>query len=184
MDGGGTALHCALNLELFQPWPALSHLVDEYPMVIAIASYLTVLLQVAFPFVLFGRLKYPVLTVLLGMHIGIAVLLGLPLFSGAMIIADAVFLPDRFYAFLPRLWRHAARRTGVWRPSGGIRIGTSAGQAQRTQPEASSHSGRAAGHCACVLDLGDSETRLRALIGYPRPRGLPLSGGHADTGSA
>jgi hypothetical protein len=29
------------------------------------------------------------------MHIGIAVLLGLPLFSGAMIVADAVFLPDR-----------------------------------------------------------------------------------------
>ncbi|MEU3902603.1 HTTM domain-containing protein [Streptomyces goshikiensis] len=115
--GGGTALHYALNLELFQPWPALSHLVDDYPMVIAIAGYLTVLLQVAFPFVLFGRLKYPVLTVLLGMHIGIAVLLGLPLFSGAMIVADAVFLPDRFYAFLPHLWRRAARRTGTRRPA-------------------------------------------------------------------
>lgn len=116
--GGGTALHYALNLELFQPWPALSHLVDGYPMVIAIAGYMTVLLQVAFPFVLFGRLKYPVLTVLLGMHIGIAVLLGLPLFSGAMIIADAVFLPDRFYSFLPRLWRRAVGRTGMPRAPG------------------------------------------------------------------
>ncbi|MER5415181.1 HTTM domain-containing protein [Streptomyces virginiae] len=122
--GGGTALHYALNLELFQPWPALSHLVDEYPMVIAIAGYVTVLLQVAFPFVLFGRLKYPVLTVLLGMHIGIAVLLGLPLFSGAMIIADAVFLPDRFYAFLPRLWRGAARRTGMRRTEPGRAAGS------------------------------------------------------------
>ncbi|MEU6975059.1 HTTM domain-containing protein [Streptomyces sp. NPDC046371] len=111
--GGGTALHYALNLELFQPWPALSHLVDEFPMVIAIASYVTVLVQVAFPFVLFGRLKYPVLTVLLGMHIGIAVLMGLPLFSGAMIVADAVFLPDRFYTFLPLLCRRAARHLGV-----------------------------------------------------------------------
>ncbi|MGW6844413.1 HTTM domain-containing protein [Streptomyces sp. NPDC054958] len=122
--GGGTALHYALNLELFQPWPALSHLVDEYPMVIAIAGYVTVLLQVAFPFVLFGRLKYPVLTVLLGMHIGIAVLLGLPLFSGAMIVADAVFLPDRFYTFLPRLWRRASGRTGVWRPTPGPAAGS------------------------------------------------------------
>ncbi|WP_328962390.1 HTTM domain-containing protein [Streptomyces virginiae] len=122
--GGGTALHYALNLELFQPWPALSHLVDEYPMVIAIAGYVTVLLQVAFPFVLFGRLKYPVLTVLLGMHIGIAVLLGLPLFSGAMIVADAVFLPDRFYAFLPHLWRRAAQRTGVRRPAPGRAAGS------------------------------------------------------------
>ncbi|WP_434597969.1 HTTM domain-containing protein [Streptomyces sp. A5-4] len=121
--GSGTALHYVLNLELFQPWPALSHLVDEFPLPIAIAGYMTVLLQVAFPFVLFGRLKYPVLALLLGMHIGIAVLLGLPLFSGAMIIADAVFLPDRFYAFLPRLRRRAAQRTGMRRPTPGPAAG-------------------------------------------------------------
>ncbi|MFC8271878.1 HTTM domain-containing protein [Streptomyces sp. NPDC057271] len=121
--GGGTALHYALNLELFQPWPALSHLVAEYPMAIAIVGYVTVLLQVAFPFVLFGRLKYPVLTVLLGMHIGIAVLMGLPLFSGAMIVADAVFLPDRFYTFLPHLWRRATRRTRVRQPAPGRAAG-------------------------------------------------------------
>ncbi|WP_405999560.1 HTTM domain-containing protein [Streptomyces sp. NBC_00829] len=122
--GGGTALHYALNLELFQPWPALSHLVDEYAILIAIVGYMTVLLQVAFPFVLFGRLKYPVLTLLLGMHLGIAVLMGLPLFSGAMIIADAVFLPDRFYAFLPRLWRRAAQRTGMRQPKPGRAAGS------------------------------------------------------------
>ncbi|MFJ4837712.1 HTTM domain-containing protein [Streptomyces sp. NPDC088746] len=111
--GGGTAIHYVLNLELFQPWPALSHLVDQYPTVIAVASYVTVLLQVAFPFVLFGRLKYPVLAMLLGMHIGIAVLMGLPLFSGAMIVADAAFLPDRFYMFLARSVRRMAARAGL-----------------------------------------------------------------------
>ena len=114
--GDGTALHYVLNLDLFQPWPELSHLLDRYPLLIAIVGYLTVLTQVAFPFVLFGRLKYPVLTMLLGMHIGIAVVLGLPLFSGTMIIADAVFLPDRFYASLPHLARRAARRPGVRTP--------------------------------------------------------------------
>ncbi|MFB0631113.1 HTTM domain-containing protein [Streptomyces sp. AB3(2024)] len=113
---GGTALHFVLNLELFQPWPALSHFADNYPVLIAIASYTTVLLQVAFPFVLFGRLKYPVLTMLLGMHVGIAVVMGLPLFSGAMIVADAVFLPDRFYTSLAHLCRRATRRTGASRP--------------------------------------------------------------------
>lgn len=119
--GGGTALHYVLNLELFQPWPALSHLVDQYATLIAIASYVTVLLQVAFPFVLFGRLKYPVLAMLLGMHIGIAVLMGLPLFSGAMIVADAAFLPDRFYVFLARTVRRVAGRMGLRRsaPPGG-----------------------------------------------------------------
>ncbi|MFF3342968.1 HTTM domain-containing protein [Streptomyces flavidovirens] len=122
--GNGTALHYVLNLELFQPWPALSHLADEFPIPIAIAGYMTVLLQVAFPFVLFGRLKYPVLTLLLCMHIGIAVLMGLPLFSGAMIIADAVFLPDRFYTFLPHLCRRVAQRTGTWRPARGPAAGS------------------------------------------------------------
>ncbi|OQD53066.1 HTTM domain-containing protein [Streptomyces phaeoluteigriseus] len=115
--GGGTALHYALNLELFRPWPALSQFVAEYTLLVAVAGYLTVLLQVAFPFVLFGRLKYPVLTLLLGMHIGIALLMGLPLFSGAMIIADAVFLPDRFYVSMSRLCRRAARRSDGGRPA-------------------------------------------------------------------
>jgi hypothetical protein len=92
----GTALHYILNLDLFQPWPALSHLADSHQVLAAIAGYLTVLVQVAFPFALFSRLKYIVLGALLSMHLAIAILLGLPVFSGAMIIADAVFLPDRF----------------------------------------------------------------------------------------
>ncbi|KOU67988.1 deoxyribonuclease HsdR [Streptomyces sp. MMG1533] len=111
--GNGTALHYVLNLDLFRPWPELSLIVDEHDVLISIACYLTVLLQVAFPFVLFGRLKYPVLTMLLSMHLGIAVLMGLPLFSGAMIIADAVFLPDRFYLSPGRLWRRTSRRTDL-----------------------------------------------------------------------
>ncbi|WP_079008230.1 HTTM domain-containing protein [Streptomyces sp. XY431] len=109
--GSGTALHYVLNLDLFRPWPALSLLVDSRPMLVAVASYATVLLQVAFPFVLFGRYKYLVLTMLLGMHVGIAVLLGLPVFSGAMIIADAVFLPDRFWTALGHACRSILRRT-------------------------------------------------------------------------
>lgn len=45
------------------------------------------------------------------MHIGIAVITGLLLFSGAMVVADAVFLPDRFCTALVQLWRRAAQRT-------------------------------------------------------------------------
>lgn len=115
----GTAVHYVLNLDLFRPWPALSHLVDSQPLLVAAASYLTVLLQVAFPFVLLGRFKYVVLGMLLGMHLGIAVLLGLPLFSGAMIIADAVFLPDRFYRYLGQVARRTRGRIGVSRPRPG-----------------------------------------------------------------
>lgn len=106
--GNGTALHYVLNLSLFRPWPALSHLAAGHTLLIAVAGYVTVLTQVAFPFVLFGRLKYPVLVVLLGMHLGIALLMGLPLFSGAMVVADAVFLPDRFYLWLGSRWARRA----------------------------------------------------------------------------
>lgn len=90
----GTALHYVLNLDLFQPWPALSAQADSHHLLAAVVGYATVLVQVAFPFTVFSRLKYVVLCVLLGMHAGIAVLLGLPMFSGAMIVADAVFLSD------------------------------------------------------------------------------------------
>lgn len=114
----GTALHYVLNLDLFQPWPALSEMVASQPILIAVVSYLTVLLQVAFPFVLFSRIKYVVLTMLLAMHLSIAVLMGLPLFSGIMIVADAVFLPDRFYGFLVQRWRQRAFRRGGARGAG------------------------------------------------------------------
>ena len=116
--GDGTALHYVLNLDLFRPWPALSHMVDSQHVLIAVAGYLTVLVQVAFPFVLFGRLKYLVLAMLLGMHVNIAVLMGLPLFSGAMIVADAVFLSDRFFTFLAGLRGRTGRSARASRQSG------------------------------------------------------------------
>jgi Vitamin K-dependent gamma-carboxylase len=101
----GTALHYVLNLGLFQPWPALSQLADGHPLLLAVGGYLTVLVQVAFPFALFSRVKYVVLALLLGMHLAIAVLLGLPVFSGAMITADAVFLSDRLLLRVARAGR-------------------------------------------------------------------------------
>lgn len=108
----GTALHFVLNLSLFRPWPVLSAVADSHPMMITAAAYLTVLVQVAFPFALFGRLKYVVLSMLLCMHLGIAVLMGLPMFSGSMVVADAVFLSDRFYLAVGRRARRLVRRTG------------------------------------------------------------------------
>jgi hypothetical protein len=98
----GTALHYVLNSDLFRPWPALSDFMDGHHVMIAIAGYVTVLVQVAFPFSLFSKLKYVLLVVLMGMHLGIAVLVGLPMFSAVMILGDAAFLPDRLFRFLAR----------------------------------------------------------------------------------
>ncbi|MFC4069542.1 HTTM domain-containing protein [Actinoplanes subglobosus] len=108
--GDGTALNYVLQQELFRPWPALSDLVLGHHMMLGIACYVTVLAQVAFPFSLFSKLKYVVLTVLIGMHIGIAVLIALPIFSIVMILADAVFLPDRFFRWAAGTVRRVLRR--------------------------------------------------------------------------
>lgn len=109
----GTALYYALRLDWFRPWPGLSNAVAAHSVLIAIVAYLTVLVQIAFPIAVFSRpLKYPCLFVLLGMHFSIAVVMGLPLFSFAMMIGDAVFIPDRHWMWIGGLVR---RRTALLR---------------------------------------------------------------------
>ncbi|WP_443033977.1 HTTM domain-containing protein [Streptomyces sp. CA2R106] len=93
----GTALYYPLHLDDFTPWPALSHTMASHAVVVMLITYGTVIVQVAFPFTLFNRRVKNVL--LVGMmieHASIAVVLGLPFFSLAMISADAVFLPTGF----------------------------------------------------------------------------------------
>ncbi|GAA1965985.1 HTTM domain-containing protein [Kitasatospora viridis] len=112
----GTALWYPLHLDYFTPWPGPAHLLAASSLVVLLLSYGTVLLQVAFPFALANRrLKNALLVVMLLEHVGIAVLLGLPLFSLAMLAADAVFLPG---ALLVRVggWR-SVRSIGPERPA-------------------------------------------------------------------
>ncbi|MGW3073767.1 HTTM domain-containing protein [Kitasatospora sp. NPDC001132] len=90
----GTALYYPLHLDYFTPWPGLSALVGSALLPVFLISYGTVILQVAFPFTLVNRrVKNVLLAVMMLEHAGIAVVLGLPVFSLAMIAADAVFLP-------------------------------------------------------------------------------------------
>ncbi|MGW7449595.1 HTTM domain-containing protein [Kitasatospora sp. NPDC054795] len=90
----GTALYYPLHLDYFTPWPGLSALVGSALLPVFLISYGTVILQVAFPFTLLNRrVKNGLLAVMMLEHAGIAVVLGLPVFSLAMIAADAVFLP-------------------------------------------------------------------------------------------
>ncbi|MFD4661476.1 HTTM domain-containing protein [Kitasatospora sp. NPDC058444] len=90
----GTALYYPLHLDYFTPWPGLSALVGSALLPVFLISYGTVVLQVAFPFTLLNRrVKNGLLAVMVLEHAGIAVVLGLPVFSLAMIAADAVFLP-------------------------------------------------------------------------------------------
>ncbi|MGW3355904.1 HTTM domain-containing protein [Streptomyces bungoensis] len=93
----GSALHYALNLEYFSPWPWLSALLAGNAVLVLLLSYGTVILQVGFPFTLANRkVKNVLIAVMMLEHIGIAVLLGIPFFSLAMVACDAVFLPTGF----------------------------------------------------------------------------------------
>ncbi|MFJ2110395.1 MULTISPECIES: HTTM domain-containing protein [unclassified Streptomyces] len=97
----GTALYYPLKLDYFAPWPGLSALLASSGVMVMLLSYGTVIVQVAFPFTLFNRrVKNVLLVVMMLEHAGIAVLLGLPFFSLAMIAADAVFLPTNFLRWL------------------------------------------------------------------------------------
>ncbi|MEV0253257.1 HTTM domain-containing protein [Streptomyces sp. NPDC050732] len=116
----GTAVYYPLNLDYFSPWPALSELLSSSGIMVLLVTYGTVAVQVAFPFTLFNRrVKNVLLAVMIVEHAVIAVVLGLPFFSLAMIAADAVFLPT---SFLRRLGGWVARaRGGVVSRLGAVR---------------------------------------------------------------
>lgn len=104
----GTALYYPLHINDFTPWPALSHLLAANGLMVMVITYGTVIVQVAFPFTLLNRkAKNALLVLMMCEHVGIAVTLGLPFFSLAMISADAIFLPTSFL-----LWS-SSRITGA-----------------------------------------------------------------------
>ncbi|MFJ6211999.1 HTTM domain-containing protein [Streptomyces sp. NPDC092296] len=105
----GSALYYPLHLDYFTPWPWLAGLLAGNMLAVFLISYGTVAVQVAFPFTLFNRrVKNVLLAMMMLEHAGIAVALGLPIFSLSMISADAVFLPTAFLLWL------GGRVTGLW----------------------------------------------------------------------
>ncbi|MEV5840970.1 HTTM domain-containing protein [Streptomyces sp. NPDC051985] len=103
----GTAVYYPLHLDYFSPWPALADLLSANGTLVMLVTYGTVIVQVAFPFTLFNRrVKNVLLAAMMTEHAVIAIVLGLPFFSLAMITADSVFLPT---SFLHRLGGWAAR---------------------------------------------------------------------------
>ncbi|MFD9499517.1 HTTM domain-containing protein [Streptomyces sp. NPDC060035] len=136
----GTALYYPLRLDYFTPWPGLSGLLASSALAVMVLTYATVVVQVAFPFTLFNRrVKNVLLVVMIGEHAGIAVLLGLPFFSMAMIAADAVFLPTVFLVWLGAKVTRGRQRL-FSRPAGTV---TLPGQRQPggEEQEAPQHSG-------------------------------------------
>ncbi|MFJ8541621.1 HTTM domain-containing protein [Streptomyces sp. NPDC093586] len=130
----GTAVHYPLHLDYFSPWPGLSEALSANGTMVMLITYGTVAAQVAFPFTLFNRrVKNVLLVAMITEHAVIAVVLGLPFFSLAMIAADTVFLPT---SFLRRLGGWAARgRDRLVRRGAAGRAGVPAPRAAREDAE-------------------------------------------------
>ena len=102
----------------FGTWPWLSEVVTTWGPAVTIAAWGSILLQLSFPFLLLTRPTRIIgLVGILGFHIAIAVLMGLPWFSLSMIAIDAIFIRDRTWremtvGFLERFRSSQARITG------------------------------------------------------------------------
>ncbi|MER5947419.1 HTTM domain-containing protein [Streptomyces sp. NPDC001904] len=132
----GTAVYYPLHLDYFSPWPALGDLLSAFGPMVMLVTYGTVAVQVAFPFTVFNRkMKNVLLVFMITEHVFIAVVLGLPFFSLAMIAADAVFLPT---SFLRRVggWAARARERAVGGRAGGDAAVPEQRPAQDAEPSA------------------------------------------------
>lgn len=111
----GSALYYALNLDVFRVFPVLSDLAWKFTPFVVIGSWISIWAQLLFPLLLLWKpTRYAALVVIMGMHIGIGLFLGLWPFSLAMIALDLVFIRDssweRAFAWARRMRRRARRR--------------------------------------------------------------------------
>lgn len=91
----GTALYYVLHLSHFMPFPALSSLLSSNSTLVAFMTYATIVFQMAFPFLMWNpRLKPYLIGGAVLLHLSIAIVLGLVLFSATMIAADLSLLTD------------------------------------------------------------------------------------------
>lgn len=105
----GTAMYYPISSEAYGVFPWLSELLTHNAWVVVLITYITVIAQIAFPFMLFHRITRRIaLITILGMHLGIAIMMGLPFFSGIMASADAVLVSSASWLTIQR-WL-----AGVW----------------------------------------------------------------------
>jgi hypothetical protein len=109
----GSAIYDPLHTQRFSTWPELAEVVTSWAPMGAALAWGSIILQLSFPFMLLRRpTRIVALVGILGFHIGIAVLMGLPWFSLAMIAVDAIFIRDA-------TWRGMQERAvAAWRQAG------------------------------------------------------------------
>ena len=99
----GTAIYYALSIDQFHVLPALSQLAWQSAPVVALATWAALWGQMLFPvLILWKPTRYAAVLVITGMHLSIAILLGLWPFSLAMIALDLLLVRDGSWYRLAR----------------------------------------------------------------------------------
>lgn len=111
----GTAMYYPLQSEAYGVFPWLSDVATNFSWTVVLVTYFSVLIQIAFTFMLFNKVTRRIALIgILGMHLGIALLMGLPFFSGIMASADAVLVSGSTWvlvvAWFGRLGSNVRRR--------------------------------------------------------------------------
>ena len=108
----GYAVYNPLQTTRFGTWPVLSDLITAWGPMVAIGTWGSILLQGAFLLALLSRpTRLLALFGILGFHVMIGVLMGLPWFSLTLIAIDSIFIRDRSWKRLTegigKRWRDA-----------------------------------------------------------------------------
>ncbi len=112
----GTAIYYALSIEQFHVLPALSQLAWQSAPVVALATWTALWVQMLFPvLILWKPTRYAAVFVITGMHLSIAILLGLWPFSLAMIALDLLLVRDGSWTRLGS--RLGSMRKGLLSPA-------------------------------------------------------------------
>lgn len=99
----GTALHYPLSLHEYGVFPWLNSMLTTNPFLLTALTYFSVYVQLFFAVALLHPVsRRLVLIGVICLHGGIAVLMGLPWFSLAMLAFDAIFVSSRTYQALQR----------------------------------------------------------------------------------
>ena len=107
----GTALYYPLQLQEFRPFPVLNDLFSESGLVVGLATYFVLLVELGFGFALLHPLARRVAIVaVIVLHASIAVLMALPWFSLSMLAFVAIFVSTSTYVALERRLRDLVRR--------------------------------------------------------------------------
>lgn len=116
----GTALYYILRTPEFS-WPSVSPLVYESALLVTIGTYVTVLFQLAFPFMLLTRwTRLAGLACALAFHSGIALMMGLGSFAFTMIGAELMCISDKEYGSGVRWIRRRVFPGAVGAEAGGV----------------------------------------------------------------